>query len=125
MTEKNHLMRVIRPDSPQLAADRVDTCSSCHEVKDRAIRARQIQDWEAWYRETWEPVQAAMKEVDEALKKNPDRLGEEMKKKLQDTKANLSIIELDGSGGVHNLDYALEIMALAKRDLAKIKAALE
>lgn len=125
MTEKNHLMRIIRPDNPELASGRIDTCSSCHEVKDRDVRAHQIQDWEAWYREAWEPVQSAMKAVDEALKNNPDLLNEEMKRKLQDTKNNLSIIELDGSGGVHNLDYALEIMALAKRDLAKIREAME
>ena len=66
-----------------------------------------------------------MKIVDEALKKNPDLLNAELREKLEDTKANLSIIEQDGSDGVHNLDYALEIMALAKRDLAKIKAAIQ
>jgi predicted CXXCH cytochrome family protein len=125
MTEKNHLMKVLRPDDPKLAEDRTDTCSACHEVKDRSIRTHQIQDWEAWYRESMEPVEAAMQAVTEALKKNPDALNAELSQKLADTKANLSIIEQDGSGGVHNLDYALEIMALAKRDLAKIEAAIK
>ncbi|MBN2241743.1 MAG: hypothetical protein JW793_03560 [Acidobacteria bacterium] len=125
MTEKNHLMRVLRPDDPKLAPERTDTCSACHEMKDRAVRAHQIQDWEAWYRETMEPVEAAVQAVTDALKKNPDALNAELAQKLADTKANLAVIGQDGSRGVHNLDYALEIMALAKRDLAKIKAALE
>ncbi len=125
MTEKNHFMRVLRPDDPNLAEGRTDTCSSCHEVKDRKIRAEQIQDWEAWYRETLEPVQADMRIIDDAIKNNPNVLNAELREKLADTKANLSIIEQDGSDGVHNLDYALEIMALAKRDLAKIKAAVQ
>jgi predicted CXXCH cytochrome family protein len=125
MTEENHLMKVLRPDDPKLAEDRTDTCSSCHEVKDRKRRAKQIQDWEAWYRETMEPVQADMKIVNDALKKNPNLLNAELREKFEDTKANLAIIEQDGSEGDHNLDYALEIMALAKRDLAKIKAAIK
>ncbi len=125
MTEKNHLMKILRPDDPNLSEDRVDTCSSCHEVKDRKIRADQIQDWEAWYRETLEPVQADMRIIDDAIKNNPNALNAELAEKLAVTKDNLSIIEQDGSDGVHNLDYALEIMALAKRDLVKIKEAVQ
>jgi len=118
-------MRVLRPDDPDLSENRTDSCSSCHEVKDRKVRAHQIQDWEAWYSETLEPVQADMRVIDDALKNNPNLLNAELKEKLEDTKANLAIVERDGSNGVHNLDYALEIMALAKRNLAKVKAALE
>jgi predicted CXXCH cytochrome family protein len=125
MTEGNHLMKVLRPDNPDLEESRTDSCSDCHEVKDREIRAHQIQDWQAWYKETMGPVQADLKTVEIALKKNPDLLNPEMKAKLDDIKANLSIIIEDGSGGVHNLDYALEIMALAKRDLKKIKKVIQ
>jgi predicted CXXCH cytochrome family protein len=125
MTEKNHLMRILRPDDPNLAENRTDTCSSCHEVKDRKIRAKQIQDWEEWYREALEPVQAEMQKVEAALESKPDSLNAELNEKLERTRYNLAIIEKDGSHGVHNLDYALEILSLAKRDLAKIKAALE
>lgn len=125
MTESNHLMRVLRPDDPDLAKDRTDSCSACHEVKDREIRAHQIKDWEAWYRETLEPVQADLRIIDAALKKNPNLLDAELNKKLEVTKSNLAIIEQDGSEGVHNLDYALEIMSLAKRELAKIKEAIQ
>jgi predicted CXXCH cytochrome family protein len=32
MTESNHLMRVLRPDDPDLAEDRTDSCSACHKV---------------------------------------------------------------------------------------------
>ena len=124
MTEGNHLMKVLRPDDPDLAEDRTDSCSDCHEVKDRKIRAHQIQDWEAWYKESMDPIQADLKTVAIALKKNPDLLNEELKAKLDDIKSNLSIIIKDGSNGVHNLDYALEIMALAKRHLAEIKKAI-
>jgi predicted CXXCH cytochrome family protein len=124
MTEGNHLMRVLRPDDPNLVESRTDSCSDCHEVKDRKMRAGQIQDWEAWYKETMEPIQADLKAVEDKLKKKPKRLNAEMKAKLDDLKANLSIIIEDGSGGVHNLDYALEIMSLAKRDLKKIKKAM-
>jgi len=125
MTEKNHLMRVLRPDDPELPESRIDTCNACHEVKDRKKRAEQILDWVAWYKETLEPVEADMRIIDEALKNNPDLLNAELKQRLEDTKANLSIIEQDGSEGVHNLDYALEIMSLAKRELAKVKEAIK
>jgi predicted CXXCH cytochrome family protein len=125
MTEGNHLMRIIRPDNPDLPEDRTDTCSACHEAKDRKIRAHQIQDWQAWYREALEPVQADMQIIDDALKNNPNLLNAGLKKKLEDTKANLSLIKQDGSEGVHNLDYALEILSLAKKDLAGVKAAIE
>jgi len=125
MTEGNHLMKVLRPDNPDLAESRTDSCSDCHEDKDRKIRARQIQDWEAWYKEAMDPIQADLKTVEIALKKNPDLLNAELKAKLDDMKANLSIIIKDGSDGVHNLDYALEIMALAKRHLVEIKKAIQ
>ena len=125
MTEKNHLMKVLRPDNPSLAENRTDTCSACHDDRDRKTRGRQIQDWEAWYREAMEPVQADLKIVEIALQKNPDLLNAGLKVKLDDTKANLSIIIDDGSNGVHNLDYALEIMALAKKNLAEIKKAIQ
>lgn len=125
MTEGNHLMKVLRPDDPNLEESRTDSCSDCHEVKDRKMRADQIQDWEAWFKETMGPVQVELKAIETALKKKPKLLNAELKAKLDDLKANLSIIIEDGSGGVHNLDYALEIMALAKRDLKKIKKAIE
>ena len=125
MTENNHLMKVLRPDDPDLAENRTDSCSDCHEVKDRKIRAKQIQDWEAWYNDTMSPVQEDLKMVEEKLQANPDILNAELKAKLDDIKGNLSIIINDGSNGVHNLDYALEIMSLAKRQLKDIKKVIQ
>ena len=125
MTERNHLMKVLRPDNPDLPEGRTDSCSDCHEDKYRKVRASQIQDWEAWYREAMDPIQADLKIVEIALEKNPDLLNAELKTKLDDIKANLSIIINDGSDGVHTLDYALEIMALARRNLVEIKKAIQ
>ncbi len=125
MTEKNHLMKVLRPDDPDLAKDRTDSCSDCHEIKDREMRAYQLKDWESWYREGMDPIQADLQTIEAALKKAPDLLNPELKAKLEDIKANLSIIINDGSDGVHNLDYALEIMSLARRELKDIKKAIE
>lgn len=125
MTEKNHLMKVLRPDNPDLEEDRLDSCSDCHDIKDREMRTHQIQDMESWYNETMEPVQADLKELDKLLEKKPDLLTPEQKEMLSDVKANLAIITDDGSKGVHNLEYALEIMSLAKRHLKKIKKAVQ
>ena len=125
MTEGNHLMKVLRPDNPDLAEGRTDSCSACHDDRDRKTRARQIQDWEVWYREAMDPIQADLKTIEIALEKNPDLLNAEFKARLDDIKGNLSIIINDGSDGVHNLDYALEIMALARRHLAEIKKAIQ
>jgi len=125
MTERNHLMKVLRPDDPALAEGRTDSCSACHDDRDRKTRSRQIRDWEAWYKEAMDPIQADLKIVEIALEKNPDLLNAELKAKLDDIKTNLSIIINDGSEGVHNLDYALEIIALAKRNLMEIKKAFQ
>jgi predicted CXXCH cytochrome family protein len=125
MTEKNHLMRMFRPDDPNLAEDRLDSCSACHEIKDRNMRTAQLHDMEAWYREAFDPLQEDLKMIDNKLKANPDILNTELKARLADARENLSIIINDGSNGIHNLDYALEIMAQAKRDFKVIKEAIK
>lgn len=125
MTEGNHLMKVLRPDSPDLAKTRIDSCTVCHKVGSREERAAQMNDWEAWYRESMDPLQEDLKAVEVVLKENPGLLNDELKVKMEDIKSNLSIIIKDGSKGVHNLDYALEIMSLAKRHLKQIKKAIQ
>ncbi|NLD35834.1 MAG: hypothetical protein GX654_03110 [Desulfatiglans sp.] len=125
MTEKNHLMKMFRPDDPNLAEDRLDSCSDCHEIKDRKMRTAQLHDMEAWYREAFDPLQEDLKMIDNKLKANPDILNAGLKAKLADARNNLSIIIKDGSNGVHNLDYALEIMSQAKRDFKVIKEAIK
>jgi predicted CXXCH cytochrome family protein len=125
MTEGNHLMKVIRPDSADLAENRADTCTTCHRDNNRKARAKQIEDWQEWYKEAMDPLQADLKAVNAALKANPNLLDGELKAKLGEMRLNLSIIERDGSHGAHNLDYALEIMSLASHDLKEIKAAIK
>ena len=49
MTEANHLMKVLRPDDPELAETRTDACSACHEGSDRKYAHYQIRIWRAWY----------------------------------------------------------------------------
>jgi hypothetical protein len=125
MTEGNHLMKVLRPDDTSLSEGRIDTCTACHKDNNRKARAKQLVDWQAWYEETMEPLQAELKAVNALIKENPELLTDALKAKLDGVNSNLSIIVRDGSRGAHNLDYALEIMALAADDLAEIKAAMQ
>lgn|GEM_PF-853361 len=125
MSEGNHLMKVIRPDDPELSEKRIDTCTACHKDNNREARAEQIQEWQRWYRKAMDPVQADLKAIETALKQNPDILNAELKAKLNDVKANIAIIISDRSEGAHNLDFALEIMSLAAADLKEIQAAMK
>ncbi|HSW39259.1 MAG TPA: cytochrome c3 family protein [Acidobacteriota bacterium] len=122
MTEGNHLMKVLRPDDPSLEADRTDSCTACHTVGSREMRTNQIRDWEQWFTDTLEPIQADLDAVDKMIG-DKRALDAGVKEKLDDVKSNLSIIINDGSRGVHNLDYALEVMAHAKKQLKAIKEA--
>ena len=47
MTENNHLMNMLRPDDPTLSEDRLDSCSACHEIKDRKMRTKQKDAFQA------------------------------------------------------------------------------
>ena len=125
MTEKNHRMKMFRPDDPNLSEDRLDSCCDCHEIKDRKMRTAQLHDMESWFNEAFTPVQEELKMIEEKLKADPDILNEEQIAKLAEVKDNFSIVINDGSNGVHNLDYALEIMSQAKRELKKIKEAIK
>lgn len=125
MTEGNHLMKVLRPDDPELPESRKDTCTACHMDNNRKARAEQLPDWQAWYQETLDPIQADLETIDAALKADPSLLNESLNAKLDDVRNNLAIVTRDGSRGAHNLDYALEIMALAASDLKEIKEAIK
>jgi len=125
MTESNHLMRILRPDDPDIPESRADTCTACHIDNNRETRAKQLPDWQAWYDETMDPIQADLDAIDAALKEKPDLLNDALKAKLGDVRSNLMIIIRDRSRGAHNLDYSLEIMALAASDLKEIKAAVK
>ena len=125
MTGGNHFMKVIRPDDPNLSEKRVDTCTACHKDNNRKARVEQLQSWQAEYKETMDALQAGVNSISAVLKEKPDRLNADLKKKFDDLRFNLSILTRDGSRSAHNLDYALEIMALASSDLKRLKAAVK
>jgi predicted CXXCH cytochrome family protein len=125
MTEGNHLMKVIRPDDPGLSEKRTDSCTACHKDNNRAARAVQLKEWQASYKERMDALQADVQAVSAALKEKPDLLNAELKTRFSNVRGNLSILVRDGSRGVHNFDYAMEIMGLAAKDLSEIKAAVK
>jgi predicted CXXCH cytochrome family protein len=125
MTEANHSMKVLRPDDPGLSEKRLDTCTACHKDNNREGRVRQIQEWQKTYDESMKPLLADIKAVDEALNKKPDVLSEALKSKLEDARANLTLIEKDGSRGFHNFVFMMEITDNAERTLKEIKAAVK
>jgi hypothetical protein len=125
MTEGNHKMKVLRPDDPGLTEKRLDTCTACHKDNNREGRVQQIQEWQSVYDENMKPLLADLKAIDEALKKKPDLLNGTLKTKLDDVKANLTLLEKDGSRGFHNFPFMLEITGNAADDLKAIKAAVK
>jgi predicted CXXCH cytochrome family protein len=125
MTEGNHKMKVLRPDDPGLSEKRLDTCTTCHKDNNRKGRVQQIQEWQSIYNEKTKSLLADVNAIDEALKKKPGRLNAALKSKFDDVKANLSLMEKDGSHGFHNFDFMMEINDNAVADLKKIKAAIK
>jgi predicted CXXCH cytochrome family protein len=125
MTEGNHKMKVLRPDDPGLTGKRQDTCTACHMDNNREARVRQIQEWQSTYDENMTPLLADVKKIDESLNKTPDVLNATLKSKFDDVKANLALLEKDGSRGFHNFVFMLEITSLAATDLKEIKAAIK
>jgi len=125
MTEGNHQMKVLRPDSPELTGTRQDTCTACHRDNNRESRVRQIHEWQSTYDENLAPLRADVKTIEEALKKNPNLLNASLQSKFGDVKANLAILEKDGSRGFHNFVFSLEITSQAASDLKEIKAAMK
>jgi hypothetical protein len=125
MTEGNHQMKVLRPDDPGLTEKRLDTCTACHKDNNREARVEQIQEWQSTYDESIGPLLADVKAIDAALKGKPDLLNPSLKSRFDDVKANLSILENDGSRGFHNFVFLLEIASLAEGDLKEIKAAIK
>jgi predicted CXXCH cytochrome family protein len=125
MTESNHLMKIIRPDDPNVPDTRKDTCTSCHRDNNRKARAAQIQDWQTSYKKQMEPLQADIQAVQKALEAKPALLNAKLKAKWDDINNNMAIINNDKSEGAHNRDFSIEIMNLAIQDLKLIKAAIK
>jgi hypothetical protein len=125
MTEATHAMKVVRPDDPGLTGKRQDSCTACHMDNNREARIKQIQEWQSTYREAMEPLLADIKSIDADLKNDPGRLDARAKGLLADVKANLAILQNDGSNGFHNFVFSLEITSMAAQDLKEIRAALK
>ncbi len=118
-------MKVLRPDDPGLTEGRVDTCTACHMDNNREARVEQIQEWQSTYAENMAPLLADLERIEAVLKKQPGVLDGSLKSRLDDVKANLSILEKDGSRGFHNFVFSLEITSLAADALKEIKAAIQ
>jgi predicted CXXCH cytochrome family protein len=123
MTDHNHLMKVIRPDDPNLSDKRSDTCTKCH--PDRKARVAQIQEWQASYKQSMDLLDPDLKTIADALSKNGNALNAEMKKKYDDTKNNIAILVKDHSRGAHNRDFSEAIFEQALKDIRAVKAALK
>jgi len=125
MSAANHDLKLFLPGDPALPAGRVDTCVGCHKDNSQKIRIKQIRDWHDFYKEAMDPIEASLAEISAAIKAKPDLLNADLKAKLDTVRFNLAIIQKDGSRGAHNLDFALEIMSLASKDIKAIKAAIK
>jgi predicted CXXCH cytochrome family protein len=125
MSASNHDMKLFLPNDPALPVGRIDTCVGCHKDNSQKIRIKQINDWHDFYKEAMDPIEAGLAEISAAVKANPDLLNADLKAKLDNVRFNLSIIQRDGSRGAHNLDFALEIMSLASKNIKEIKAVIK
>ncbi len=125
MTEANHLMKVIRPDAPDLAEKRADTCTTCHKNSDKKSRAAILQAWQSAFTKRMDGLQADLKTISGAAKTNPQLLTGELKPKLDLARMNLSLLTRDGSRGAHNFEYATKVMDQAQKDIENIKAILK
>ena len=125
MPGTNHEMKFIRPDDPGLPKESRDTCTRCHNDNNREIRAKQLADWQARYKEAMDPVQAGLAVISAAMKGKPGLLNADQNAKLSTVRANLFILQQDASLGAHNLDFALKIMENASKDIKELEAAIK
>ena len=124
MARANHDLKLVLPNDPDLPEDVVDTCVGCHKDNSRKIRSKQLTDWHRFYQRAMDPIEADMAEISAALKAKPDALNPDLKARLDTVAFNLAILTNDGSRGAHNLDFTLEVMSMAAKDIKAIKAAL-
>lgn len=123
MTEANHLFKVIRPDAPDLAEKRADTCTSCHKNSDKKAQAAFLQNWQGMFTKRMDGLQADLKTIGAAVKTNPALLTGDLKTRFDTARMNLSQLTRDGSKGAHNFEYATKVMDQAGKDIEAIKAA--
>jgi len=125
MTEANHLMKVIRPDDPDLAEERVDSCTTCHRFVGKKSLGAALQNWQSMYSEKMDTLQADLQSIGSAIQSNPDLLAGELKAKYDSARANLMLLTRDGSRGAHNYEYAIKIMNQADKDLDAVQTAIK
>ncbi len=124
MTEANHLMKVIRPDAPDLAEKRPDTCTSCHKNSSKKDRSAKLQEWQGLFAKNMDLLQADLKTISAAMKEKPEAFPADLKAKVNGARTNLTLLTRDGSRGAHNFEYAKKILDQAGKDLEAAKAAI-
>jgi len=125
MTEANHLMKVIRPDAPDLAERRADTCTSCHKNSNKKEQAALLQQWQTSFTKRMDELQADLKAITAATKEKPELLSTDLKGRFNSARGNLSVLTRDGSHGAHNFEYSLKIMEQAGKDLEAVKSVMK
>ena len=125
MPEASHEMKFVLPDDTGLSENRRDTCTRCHKDDNRAARAKLLADWRESYKKAIDPINADLAVITAAMKEKPDLLNADLNTKLSTVRANLFVLAQDASRGAHNLDYALEILTKASKDIGEIKAAIK
>jgi len=125
MTEANHLMKVIRPDDPDLAEQRSDSCSTCHRFLGKEALGETLRNRQTAYSERMDALQADLQTIGSAVRSNPDLLSEELKAKYDSARNNLMLLTRDGSRGAHNYEYAVKILDQASKDLDAAKEVIK
>jgi predicted CXXCH cytochrome family protein len=125
MTEANHLMKVIRPDAPDLAERRADTCTSCHKNSNKKEQAARLQEGQASFTKSMDSLQADLKTINAAMKEKPDVFTPELKTRINSASSNLMLLTRDKSKGAHNFVYAKKVIDQAGIDLEAAKAAMK
>ena len=125
MTETNHLMKVIRPDDPDLAGSRVDLCTACHKDSDRKTQASHLRKWDSIYSKQMQALQADMKYIRSAVKTDKEILKGDLKSKFERANINVMLLMRDCSHGAHNFEFATIIMSKARDDLDAVKGAIK
>jgi predicted CXXCH cytochrome family protein len=123
MTEANHLMKVIRPDAPDLEASRPDSCTSCHKDSNKKAQAGFLQRMQSTFTKRMDNLQSDLQTIAAAVRTDPSMLDSELKPKFDSARMNLSLLQRDGSRGVHNFEYATKVMDKAQKDIESIKVA--
>ncbi|MDF2630116.1 MAG: hypothetical protein K0R39_3947 [Symbiobacteriaceae bacterium] len=123
MQNNNHLMKVIRPDDPNLNEDSADSCMVCHSDASRETRGAYLDMWQEFTSSKIETLRADVTAIEAAVKAGAT-LTADQKLQLDTAKTNLLYVEADGSMGAHNFDYAAKILAAAQKDLSAVKAAV-